>query len=179
MNATTFSKLILSGVFAAAAFGTTPVTAQEDMGGRGEERGGMNMGGGPGRMAMDEQDNGLTDEQNAKLKKIRTDCMAKLKPLAEEMKTKRAAVTAELSKENYSAATARKLQAEITAVETKMSDLKIEQLISIRAIMSGEEFAKIAKSMSRMGPGMMGGGMGGPGKGGHGRNSRQQEADRN
>ncbi|MDD4004974.1 MAG: periplasmic heavy metal sensor [Elusimicrobiaceae bacterium] len=156
MNANRVCKLLLAGLFATAAFGSAVISAQEDF----EEDGNQppsqeRMGGRPGGMGMD--DTGLSDELAAQVKKIKSDCQAKMKPLLKELRAKKTAITDELKKEEYSADAARKLQAEAKTVEAKISDLKTEELISLRAALPAQDFAKAAKTMQG---GMRGGGNG-------------------
>ena len=89
---------------------------------------------------------GLTQDQIAQMKEIREQNKIKTKQIIEEIRKKDKAIDEELLKENYDRAVVNNLLQEIRQLSADMSQIRIDDKIKVRSILTQEQFSKIEQN---------------------------------
>lgn len=89
---------------------------------------------------------GLTQDQVAQMKEIREQNKIKTKQIIEEIRKKDKAIDEELLKENYDRAVVNNLLQEIRQLSADMSQIRIDDKIKVRSILTQEQFSKIEQN---------------------------------
>ena len=86
---------------------------------------------------------GLTQDQISQMKQIREQNKIKTKQIVQEIRNKDKAIDEELLKENYSRAVVNSLLQEIRQLSADMAQLRIDDKIKVRSILTPDQFIKI------------------------------------
>ena len=86
---------------------------------------------------------GLTQDQISKMKEIREQNKIKTKQIIQEIRDKDKAIDEELLKENYDRAVVNGLLQEIRQLSADMAQLRIDDKIKVRSILTPDQFLKI------------------------------------
>jgi Spy/CpxP family protein refolding chaperone len=86
---------------------------------------------------------GLTQDQISQMKQIREENKVKTKQIIQEIRNKDKAIDEELLKENYSRAIVNGLLQEIRQLSADMAQLRIDDKIKVRSILTPDQFLKI------------------------------------
>ena len=86
---------------------------------------------------------GLTQDQISQMKQIREENKVKTKQIIQEIRDKDKAIDEELLKENYSRAVVNGLLQEIRQLSADMAQLRIDDKIKVRSILTPDQFIKI------------------------------------
>ncbi len=86
---------------------------------------------------------GLTQDQISKMKQIREENKVKTKQIIQEIRNKDKAIDEELLKENYDRAVVNALLQEIRQLSADMAQLRIDDKIKVRSILTPDQFLKI------------------------------------
>ena len=89
---------------------------------------------------------GLTQDQIAQMKEIREQNKIKTKQIIEEIRKKDRAIDEELLKENYDRVAVNNLLQEIRQLSADMSQIRIDDKIKVRSILTQEQFSKIEQN---------------------------------
>lgn len=89
---------------------------------------------------------GLTQDQVSQMKEIREQNKIKTKQIIEEIRKKDKAIDEELLKENYDRAVVNNLLQEIRQLSADMSQIRIDDKIKVRSILTQEQFSKIEQN---------------------------------
>ena len=86
---------------------------------------------------------GLTQDQLSQMKEIREQNKIKTKQIIQEIRNKDKAIDEELLKENYDRAVVNALLQEIRQLSADMAQLRIDDKIKVRSILTPDQFLKI------------------------------------
>ena len=89
---------------------------------------------------------GLTQDQIAQMKEIREQNKIKTKQIIQEIRKKDKEIDEELLKENYDRAVVNNLLQEIRQLSADMSQIRIDDKIKVRSILTREQFSKIEQN---------------------------------
>lgn len=89
---------------------------------------------------------GLTQDQIAQMKEIREQNKIKTKQIIDEIRKKDKAIDEELLKENYDRVLVNNLLQEIRQLSADMSQIRIDDKIKVRSILTQEQFSKIEQN---------------------------------
>ena len=91
----------------------------------------------------------LTDEQISEMEKLRQENKDKVKQIIIQIREKDKEIDAELVKEKYDSAKVNSLLQEIRNLSADMAQMRIEDKIKIRSILTQEQFKKLSKNKKK------------------------------
>ncbi len=139
----TRSLLVSSLIFMIAGLGTNVFAEDDDAGmGYGPRAPMGRKGEGKGMNAIHEK-LGLNDEQKTKVEKLNDEHFKKVGELRKELKAVSDELRTEIEKEKSDNSVIKKLSKKIKEAQGKMVDLRTDHILSLKGILSAEQFKKL------------------------------------
>ncbi|MBF0532066.1 MAG: periplasmic heavy metal sensor [Candidatus Omnitrophica bacterium] len=157
MKISKMTGLVLSGVLVLApllVYAATPCPMDEkghEGKGRWEQKG--------SDLKKMYKDLNLTEDQQKALEANKSKNKEETKALFQSMKDKMTALKQEVEKEPLDMNKVNQIQSELKTIQAQMSDQRLESILAVRKILSGEQFKKFMDKMEehgKMGPGKHG-----------------------
>lgn len=124
-----------------------PQGPAQDRGRRGQYRPGEGRQGKAGKFL---EDLGLTEEQKEQLKKLREQGSAQLKPVIEQIQSRKEELKQVMSAETFDQAKAYALVDEMTVLTGKTMRARIDQVAALKKVLTPEQFKKMTEARGKI-----------------------------